>query len=399
MIEDLGDGIASSSRHPIDDIARWTRSRAVAWCTARRRWVGVTKFVAMGLVTAVFASMAFGENVFANVRHSAQAAGHHKPMSAPFPNKLDPPPTPPKIEFGSGLQGNPAALEGNLEGDAEFWELFFSAAAGIAGVRPTPTVPVDGWLTGVTVKGYAVSGDRPGPGGSEPFRVGVEQALPDGRLQVLSTSNPPFQLPGGNGIYYFWVGPPYTGFAMPLKAGEVVSFDTRGGTWAIFAATPGSTTDDAVGSGLEQNAGVKWIGAQRANTELLMQVTEQPSVPTAKLEEASASIAKALTFEQKALSAPTRNRAKFGLRKSLRELHVAQEDIRVAAGANEGEIGHATEVSIEHYLGLASDEDGAAGSAKATLSERESHIKAAVSAKHAALIDISRAKKLAKQVP
>src|SRR5947209_12346195 len=218
------------------------------------------------------------------------------PGHAPFVNRITAPPAPERIQFGSELHWEPAPLLGDFEGDAEFWDLFYTAAAGVAG--EAPTVPVDGWLSGVYVKGRAVSGDMPSPDGSQPFRVGVEQPLPDGRLQVLSTSNPAFQLPAVTGTYYYWIGPPYTGFQMPLKTGEYVSFDTRGGTFAVFGSAPGSSSASTVGKGQEQNAGVIWTGAPHPGVELLMRMVEQPKVATAKLEAATTSLDRALTLEQ-----------------------------------------------------------------------------------------------------
>ena len=75
-----------------------------------------------------------------------------------FINKLDPPSTPTPERWGSELRLDPAPLLGNLEGDAEFWDLFYTAAAGIAS-QPV-TAPRDGWLTGVYVKGYLDRADR-----------------------------------------------------------------------------------------------------------------------------------------------------------------------------------------------------------------------------------------------
>jgi hypothetical protein len=313
-----------------------------------------------------------------------------------FVNRVDAPPTPQKIVFGSDLQANPAALLGNFDGDAEFWNLFYTAAAGIGFGT---TAPVDGWLTGVSVKGYAVSGDTPGPGGSQPFRVGIEQQLPGGQLQVVSTSNPPFQLPGTSGTYYYWIGPPYTGFRMPIKKGQYVSFDTRGGTFAVFGSVPGAASASTVGKGQEQNAGILWTGTPHPGVELLMRPIEQPKVPTAKLEAASGPINKAITLEQEAESASSRKAARAKLRSSMDELKAAQALVHQAGEPKQGEISHNTEVSIEHYLGDAANEDKAARSAKKD-PDRRAHIKTAIEAKRKALSDIGQAKSLARrQVP
>jgi hypothetical protein len=324
----------------------------------------------------------------------APAAGA-LPGRAPFVNKLSAPAMPPLIQFGSDLHWEPAPLLGDFEGDAEFWDLFYTAAEGIS--REAPTVPVDGWLSGVYVKGRAVSGDMPGPGGSQPFRVGVEQPLPDGRLQVLSTSNPPFQLPGTNGTYYYWIGPPYTGFQMPLKPGEYVSFDTRGGTFAVFGSAPGSSSASTVGKGQEQNAGVIWTGTPHPGVELLMRMVEQPKVSTAKLEAAVPLIGKALTLEQEA--EPARPKAaKQKVKSSIGELRAAAALVHQAGEPKEGELSHDSEVSIEHYLSEALAEDKAALTAKNTHA-RSGRIRTAMGAKRSALGDIAKAKSLARQVP
>jgi hypothetical protein len=352
-----------------------------------------------GALTALVARAASGQPALAG------AAKH----GAPFPNKLTPPPTPSPIFLGSDLLGSPAALLGNLSGDNESWNasLAWNAyAARAAALAPQSTVPVEGWLVGVTIKGYAVSGETPGPGGSEPFRVGVEQVLPGGQLEVRSTSNPPFQLPGANGTYSFAVGPPSTGFAMRLRKGDVVSFDNRGGTWAVYASVPASVTDDTVGMGQEQNAGVKWTGTPHANTELLMRVTEQPKVPTAELERAASSLGEAQTLEGLAGGAPA-GKARRELKQAGERLGATVKAIEAAAaGSIEGETGPAlpelspeTAASIKHYLALALAEDRAAAGKHATKKQRGAHVKASAEAKRTALSDVRKAKDLAREAP
>jgi hypothetical protein len=340
----------------------------------------------------------------------ARVAKPHKHAAAPFVNKVDPPPTPPTLTIGSTLGGTPAPLLGSFGGDTEFWDAFLAAAAGVAPAAKAPVVPVPGWLVGIAVKGYAVSGDMPGPGGSQPFRVGIEQVLPGGQLEVLSTSDPPFRLPGMSGLYYFNVGPPDTGFAMRLRKGNALSFDTRGGSFAVFASVPGSSTDHSFGTGQEQNAGVKWAGSAHSGVELLMQATEQPSVPVTDLEKASKALGEAEELERQALGA-TRAKAKAALAKSASQLTAAERLIRAAADESseedeeeEGapkipELSHDTSSSIEHYLKVAREEDGKALPTRLTISERSSRIKAGLDAKRAALSDIRKAKSLAKQVP
>jgi hypothetical protein len=327
-----------------------------------------------------------------------------------FLNKLTPPPTPAMIPLGSDLLGSPAALLGNTAGDTESWNVSLAwnaYAARAAVLAKQTTVPVEGWLVGVTLKGYAVSGDMPGPGGSEPFRVGVEQVLPSGQLEVLSTSNPPFQLPGTSGTYSFAVGPPATGFAMRLRKGNVVSFDNRGGTWAVYASVPGSSTDYALSmGGLEQNAGVKWTGTPRANTELLLQVTEQPKVPSADLEKAAALTGEAQALERLAASAAPA-KARRNLKQAGERLQAALKVLEAAAvGSIEGEAGPAlaelspeTAASIKHYLALALAEARLAGGKRLTHKQRADHLKAVGEALRTAQSDIRKATQLAKQAP
>jgi hypothetical protein len=319
---------------------------------------------------------------------------------AGFVNKVTPPATPAPITFPPSLLGSPAPLLGNFEGDTEFWDAFWTAAAGIAPKQEF--APVDGWLIGVTVDGFAVSGDMPGPGGSQPFRVGIENVLATGQLQVVSTSDPPFRLPGVSGTYYFQVGPPSTGFAMRLQKGEVVSFDTRGGTWAVFSASPGSVTDDQTGKGLEQNAGAQWSGTQHPNVQLEMQVTEQPSVPTTAIDRLIGSLEAAIRPEQLAEGASRKDARRELTRASLQLLSVlsaAEGAAQQADFESPAEISADTLKSIKHYVSVAGGEDLQAEGKGLNKAERIRHIKAAIEAKRAAISDARKARSLAKQLP
>ena len=192
---------------------------------------------------------------------------------------------PPPLSFDSDLSHDPQSIVGRFEADVEYWVRriahAFGASTGAhaaqAGARYTPsaTVPVDGTITSITVKGYAISGDRPGPGGSEPIRFSVARPQPNGQLQVITTTNPPFTLPGTPGTYTF----PMSQVSFKccrVKAGDYISLDARGGEFAVFASVPGSETDVFSMAGLTQNPGYMWIGTPHQDVELLMQVTEQP---------------------------------------------------------------------------------------------------------------------------
>ena len=262
---------------------------------------------------------------------------------------------------------------------------------------PQDTAPVDGWLAGVWVKGYAVSGDMPGPGGSEPFRVGVEQPLPNGQLKVLSTSNPPYTLPGTNGSYYYWAGPPYTQFPMPLQKGDDLSFDTRGGTWAIFSAQAGSTVNFSSGSGLEQNPGVVWSPTPHMNVELDTQWVEQPAVPLTKLTEAKKRAQEALA-EEKAASRASKRHAKRKLKGALVSIAVASRLIDEAG--TEGEVSEQTELVLSHLLSIIEAEDQVAARGKARGKKTAKHyLSSAITDKAKLLKDLEAAISLAKQTP
>jgi hypothetical protein len=326
---------------------------------------------------------------------AAPAAAAAKPP--PFKNVVDAPPAPATVVFGANLLGTPEPRTGLFEEDTEFWQAVFAAASGVAGVQRSTTVPEAGWLTGVMIHGFAVSGDMPGPGGSEPFRVGVEEVLPDGTLKVLETSTPPFTLPGTDGVYSFSVGPPATSYAMRLKPGEVVSFDTRGGAWAIFSHAPGSSVAHFSGSGQTQNAGMEWHGVRSEEDELEMQVDEQPTIQTADLDHAYEWVRDAILPEEHALHGSHKHALEL-LRESLNDLGEAAEDVETAAEPKTGAVSKDTATSLLHYLDKATAEDRAAEKAKNSSGRRE-HLNAALAAKRTLLGDLRQAKSLARKVP
>ncbi|HWX73752.1 MAG TPA: hypothetical protein VNZ05_00500 [Solirubrobacteraceae bacterium] len=381
----------------------WARAEVsgarAAWARARgSRALALSGFTGAFLLALGGSASALGP--------SASAAKHGSPA---FHNKVTPPPTPAPLALGSDLSASPAALLGAFSSDNESWNVTLAwsahAARAAAAANPT-TVPVEGWLSSVTIKGFAVSGETPGPGGSEPFRVGVEQVLPTGQLEVVSTSDPPFHLPGTSGTYAFAVGPPSTGFAMRLRKGDVVSFDNRGGTWAVYANTPGSTMDSSAGTGMEQNAAVKWTGAAHANTELLMQVSEQPKVPTADLESASGLVTEAQALAHLAASAPT-GKARRQLKQAGERLQAAGKAVEAALlGSVEGETAPAlpelsaeTAASLKHYLALALAEDRAGAGKGVSKNKRATRVKASYEAGRSALSDLRKARDLARALP
>jgi hypothetical protein len=204
------------------------------------------------------------------------------PKPAPKPK---PPPKLPKLPltFASDLAGQAQSLLGAFSADVSYWlRHVFGGASGASAhasqasnyVR-SATVPVDGTITGFTLKGYAISGDMPGPGGSEPIRFSVARPQPNGQLQVITTTNPPYTLPGTPGTYTFSAST-LSFKCCKVKAGDVISLDARGGEFAVFASVPGSETDSFSMAGLTQNPGYMWTPTPHQNVELLLQVAEQP---------------------------------------------------------------------------------------------------------------------------
>jgi hypothetical protein len=309
------------------------------------------------------------------------------------------PPVPSPTSFGSDLDGNPEDLLEELFGDVEYFE-------GGAGIQAQRLIaPVDGWLTGVAVKGNAVVNDALLIV-DEPFRVGVEVILPNGQLEVVSTSDPPFRLPTRAGTYYFNVGPPHTNFAMRLKKGEVLSFDTTGGKWGVFARKAGAIVETAVGMGKEQDAHAKWTATPHPNIQLLMRVTEQPIVPTTDLDKAAASVAEAQTLEQQALGAKGRT-GRVKLKAAEEELQVALRSVDDAAtgflpgqaGPAVPELSESTARGLKFALLFTLLEDGSARAKGVSKAHRAEHIKAAIAAKQAVLSVLRKATSMAKQVP
>ena len=203
------------------------------------------------------------------------------PPPKPAPKPKPPPKTP--ITFASDLSGQAQSLLGRFSADVEYWlrHLFGGASGATAhGAQASnyvrsATVPVDGTVTGFTLKGYAISGDMPGPGGSEPIRFSVARPQPNGQLQVITTTNPPYTLPGTPGTYTFSTST-LSFKCCKVKAGDVISLDARGGEFAVFASVPGSETDSFSMTGLTQNPGYMWTPTPHPNVELLLQVAETP---------------------------------------------------------------------------------------------------------------------------
>lgn len=211
--------------------------------------------------------------------------GHGAPPPAEFVQESRPHSTAPAQPaepdvWGSDLLAQAIAPLGDFAADVEYWfgqlaNALIAKTAESTNYTPSVTAPVAGTVTQITVKGYAIKGDEPGPGGSEPIRFSVDRPLPDGELEVITTTNPPFTLPGVEGTYTFDMS--QVSFpCCKIEQGDVVSLDARGGELAVFGSVPGSTTDTFSATGNTQEQAAKWTAMPHPGTELLMQITEQP---------------------------------------------------------------------------------------------------------------------------
>lgn len=172
------------------------------------------------------------------------------------------PPAP--ITIGPNLLSFPSgkALIDPFYADAETWSLSNRMTFG-------------GTITGVTIRGNAVSGDRPQPpDNGEPFRLELLRLTPGGTVQVINNSDPPSVLPGTPGTYYFDL----THVTHPLIArrGDVVGLATRGGQFAIYGNAPGATTFTFSDPSVGQDPGTRYMGTPHPGVVPLLDVTLQP---------------------------------------------------------------------------------------------------------------------------
>jgi hypothetical protein len=310
-----------------------------------------------------------------------------------------PPPPPPLVEDGSTLAGNPEPSLGDIAADEEtlneIQKELEKGGAKKSAAGAISNVTVSGQVVSYTVKGYTVSSNRPGPGGSGEVRLGVEEPQPSGQLKVLSTSNPANLLPHTTGTYTFQIGPPATGFAMAVKQGEVLSLDTPGGNYAVFAAHPAALLESSQGTGLEQNPGALWTLTPHPNVELLMRVVIEPSIPLATLEELEKLLHGALNVEHAATRGGGRHLARK-LRSALAALEKATGLVGTAKG--EGALSDQSASSIDFYLGEAVADIRESGSAKKHPEPKMFAYGSAVLTQDA-LSRVQTAKSLARKVP
>jgi hypothetical protein len=171
------------------------------------------------------------------------------------------PPKPP-IVWGSALAGDPVAIAGTYLDDSEFWT---------QGV----TVPVAGTITQFRLK---IGADPE----TLPLRFSVVRPQPDGQVKVITTTNPPYMLPGNAPGTYTFATSALSFKCCAVQPGDVVTVDNKGtptpDPYVWFAASASSTTfSHTWGAADSQNAGMLWAGTPHAGFETLLQVVEQPS--------------------------------------------------------------------------------------------------------------------------
>jgi hypothetical protein len=120
--------------------------------------------------------------------------------------------------------------------------------------------PKAGQVTTVTLWGRVVSGE-------ETILFQDLRPIGGGRLKVISTTQP-FKLTGVAGKRTF---KPINFF---IHKGDHVGLATIGGSYEVFAAAPGKTTEGFTGAGKDMNGG-QFSGNAHAGIELLQRMTER----------------------------------------------------------------------------------------------------------------------------
>src|SRR5947209_12412376 len=116
--------------------------------------------------------------------------------AAPKPTS---PPKPAPITFGDSLAETPTTGPGNETSDTGYWNTQLAPGDQAPGVGQNTTAPADGFITGVTVHGNAISGTAPQPGGGQIFHISILRALGNGQFHVVTTTDPHFVLPPSTG--------------------------------------------------------------------------------------------------------------------------------------------------------------------------------------------------------
>ena len=167
----------------------------------------------------------------------------------------------PPITFGSDMMGDPVAIAGVYREDTEFW------TKGL-------TVPQNGTVTTFRLRIGSDPKDLP-------LRFSVVRPEPDGRVKVITTTDPPYPLPGNRpGTYEFKTSALSFRCCKVLK-GDIVTVDNSGAgeerePYVWFARKPGFTVFSHTMGGPSQNPGMIWTGTPHDGYDLLMQVVMVP---------------------------------------------------------------------------------------------------------------------------
>lgn len=174
-------------------------------------------------------------------------------------------PSAPPITFGSDLSGDPVAIPGRYPEDTEFW------TKGL-------TIPQDGTLTAFRVR----IGANPV---ALPIRFSVVEPQSDGRVKVLTTTNPPYQLPGNSPGTYTFQTSGLSFRCCKVKKGDIVTIDNRGADqtqdpYVWFARRPGFTTfsyTNPTPGAPTQDPGQFWTPRANEGYDLLVQAVVSPN--------------------------------------------------------------------------------------------------------------------------
>ncbi len=174
-------------------------------------------------------------------------------------------PSAPPITFGSDLTGDPVALPGKYQEDSEFF------TAGLA-------IPQNGTITTFRVR----VGANPV---SLPIRFSIVEPQSDGRVKVLTTTNPPYQLPANSPGTYTFKTDSLSFVCCKVKQGDIVTIDNRGADqtqdpYVWFARKPGFTAFSYVNptpGAPTQDPGQFWTPKANPGYDLLVQAVVSPN--------------------------------------------------------------------------------------------------------------------------
>lgn len=174
-------------------------------------------------------------------------------------------PSAPPITFGSDLSGDPVTIPGKYPEDTEFF------SAGLA-------IPQGGTITTFKVR----AGASPV---ALPIRFSVVEPQADGRVKVLTTTDPPYQIPANSPGTYTFQTDRLSFACCKVKKGDIVSIDNRGADqtqdpYVWFARKPGFTTFSYTNpnpGAPTQDPGQFWIPKPNEGYDLLVQAVVSPN--------------------------------------------------------------------------------------------------------------------------